>query len=347
MKGFVNTYLNMRSGKPEVLGNNNPGYYTPGQEVEIVATVIGEDYKGNNKWYQLDNGMFVWSGGIKTTPRVVYDYSMDLTYLDSKWVNTDGADSIVIIIDTGVSEEDGDAKPQALYEIDLTDKMPEGKGHGTFIAGVIAGRGSIRGIAAKTNVISIRFKNDNNSLSQIWDNLLAAFLEVQKIRNEKQGVPIVVNLSHGFNAGQVAKFPQQAEAVKSVIKELDADGVVILAAAGDNPADVCFPAILDEVISIGAFTRDKINVVFPAGLNVVTPIRYFKSYNAKYNIEENVGSSFSTAVMSGIALLLSSYYSKNGMISNRQEYLKAFRLYSKAIADFSYTSSTPYSFFIN
>lgn len=65
MKAMVKTYLNIRSDQPAILVNNNPGYYKPGEEIEVNSTVIGQTYKGNNIWYRLGNNAFVWSGGIE------------------------------------------------------------------------------------------------------------------------------------------------------------------------------------------------------------------------------------------------------------------------------------------
>lgn len=72
MKAVVKTYLNIRTGAPAIEFNNNPGYYNPGDEVEILQPVVGEMYKENCIWYLLKNGAFVWSGGIISN-EVVFD----------------------------------------------------------------------------------------------------------------------------------------------------------------------------------------------------------------------------------------------------------------------------------
>ena len=64
MKARVIKYLNIRSGLPEVLPDNNPGFFSPGDVIDITGKVIGQPVKGNNVWYKLDDGGFVWSGGI-------------------------------------------------------------------------------------------------------------------------------------------------------------------------------------------------------------------------------------------------------------------------------------------
>ena len=64
MKALVRSYLNIRTDQPQIDENNNPGYYSPGDEIEVVETLIGQLYKGNNIWYKIANNAFVWSGGI-------------------------------------------------------------------------------------------------------------------------------------------------------------------------------------------------------------------------------------------------------------------------------------------
>lgn len=71
MKARVNTFLNIRTGTPEILPNNNPldKYYSPGDVIEVVEIVNGQEYKGNSIWFKLDTGVFVWSGGIDDNPK--------------------------------------------------------------------------------------------------------------------------------------------------------------------------------------------------------------------------------------------------------------------------------------
>ena len=66
MKAHVSTFLNIRTGSPEVLPNNNSGFFNPGDIITVTAKVAGQNVKGNNVWYKLQDGRFVWSGGIST-----------------------------------------------------------------------------------------------------------------------------------------------------------------------------------------------------------------------------------------------------------------------------------------
>jgi lysozyme len=66
MKARVLKFLNIRSGAPAVLADNNPGFFNPGEVIEISEKVMGQSVNGNNVWYKLSDGGFVWSGGLVT-----------------------------------------------------------------------------------------------------------------------------------------------------------------------------------------------------------------------------------------------------------------------------------------
>lgn len=69
MKATVLVPLNIRTGKPEILPNNNIGdrYFEKGEFIEIDKITIGENYKDHSTWYKLNDGGFVWSGGVGNT----------------------------------------------------------------------------------------------------------------------------------------------------------------------------------------------------------------------------------------------------------------------------------------
>jgi len=67
MKGLVTMELNERQQNP---GVNSPitKFYPENQVVEIADALIGDPYDGNNVWYRLKDGAYVWSGGIELIP---------------------------------------------------------------------------------------------------------------------------------------------------------------------------------------------------------------------------------------------------------------------------------------
>jgi hypothetical protein len=64
MKGIVTMELNERQQNP---GVNSPisRFYSTNQVVEISEALIGDTYDGNNVWYRLKDGAFVWSGAVE------------------------------------------------------------------------------------------------------------------------------------------------------------------------------------------------------------------------------------------------------------------------------------------
>ena len=59
----VTKNLNIRSGSPYVTDNNKIGFYKPGDIIEVDYWVYGQRIEGNNFWYKLSNGNYVWQGG--------------------------------------------------------------------------------------------------------------------------------------------------------------------------------------------------------------------------------------------------------------------------------------------
>ena len=67
MKGLVTMELNERQQNP---GVNSPisRFYSENQVVEIADALIGDPYDGNNVWYRLKDGAYVWSGAVELIP---------------------------------------------------------------------------------------------------------------------------------------------------------------------------------------------------------------------------------------------------------------------------------------
>jgi len=136
MKARVKTFLNIRTEKPEILANNNPGdkFYSPGDVIEVVEAVEGDKYKDNNIWYKLDDGTFVWSGGVAevTAPPALlaaetkrsFQWFKDLK-IEEIWdqFNERGENVTVAILDTGYNIANDDLSP-AVIGVNVIDGSP-------------------------------------------------------------------------------------------------------------------------------------------------------------------------------------------------------------------------------
>lgn len=66
MKGIIHTEVNERH-RPNV-NSLILDYYSIGETVEITESVLGDPYDGDDVWYKLDNGAYIWSGAVDPVP---------------------------------------------------------------------------------------------------------------------------------------------------------------------------------------------------------------------------------------------------------------------------------------
>ncbi|MER0448971.1 S8 family serine peptidase [Streptomyces sp. Edi4] len=148
------------------------------------------------------------------------------------------------VIDTGVRISHQDFGGRASYgfnAVDNNDKADDGNGHGTHVAGTIAG--TAHGVAKKAKIVAVRVLDDNGSGST--DQVVAG---IDWVTKNHQG-PSVANLSLGGTAD-----PALDEAVQKAI----ASGVTFGVAAGNESADAgnSSPSRVKEAITVASSTKD-------------------------------------------------------------------------------------------
>jgi serine protease AprX len=163
----------------------------------------------------------------------------------------------VALIDTGV-DTTGDLAGQVIHAVDFTpeattaDANKDTYGHGTFVAGVIAGTGqasagAVKGVAPNSKIVSIKIAGRDGSTDVL--RLLAA---LQYIVTYKDALGIrVLNLSLGTSSKQSYLIDPLNFAVERVWNA----GIVVVAAAGNNgnaPGTVTKPGDDPFIITVGA-----------------------------------------------------------------------------------------------
>ncbi len=120
---------------------------------------------------------------------------------------------------------------------------PDNEGHGTHVAGIIGG--TTTGVAKGVTLVPVRVLNSCGS--GISSMVLAGLDWI--LTDHKLGEPAVVNMSIGFNT-------RDAE-IDAKITALMAEGIVVVAAAGNSGTSACntTPAATPGTISVGASTR--------------------------------------------------------------------------------------------
>lgn len=116
-------------------------------------------------------------------------------------------------------------------------------GHGTHSASVVGG--SVYGVAKDVRIVPVRVLNCRNS----QPSSAALYPAIDWIIDHHQaGVPAVVNLSVGM---------PKSSAFNEAVRRLISDGVIVVAAAGNQNRDACLysPASETSAIVVGAIDR--------------------------------------------------------------------------------------------
>jgi len=177
------------------------------------------------------------------------------------------------------------------------DPMDE-EGHGTMVAGFIGAAADnsigIAGVAWEPRLMPVRVLDEYGSGTNA--------MIVKGLAFAKANGANVVNMSLGG--------PVYSAALDAAVRDLAAAGIVIIAASGNESAEVCYPAALPDAIAVGSvddqdryssFSNfgDELALVAPGeGPVGLVSTRWTGGYDA------GDGTSFATPLTAGVAALL-------------------------------------------
>jgi serine protease AprX len=177
---------------------------------------------------------------------------------DQLWAaGTTGRGVGVALVDTGVTPVPDLAASRLTYgpDLSLDSQSPAGRsldtyGHGTHMAGIIAGSGSqFRGVAPQARVTSVKVGAFDGAVDV--SQMIAAIDWVVEHRTDDPRHPIrVLNLSYGTDGGQDYRIDPLTHAVENAWRA----GIVVVVAAGNggSAAPLADPAYDPYVIAVGA-----------------------------------------------------------------------------------------------
>jgi subtilisin family serine protease len=158
------------------------------------------------------------------------------------WSRHQGAGVRVAVLDTGVEPGhpalSGAVKEHRNFTSDYTPY--DTNGHGTHVAGVLAARGPMTGVAPAAEIISCKVLGNNGSGS------LTHVAEAIDFAVEAQVHIIVMSLG----------CPISQDYLRSACKRAYDAGVAVVCAAGNDGGSVNYPAAYDSVVAVGAVDRE-------------------------------------------------------------------------------------------
>ncbi|KYO66524.1 S8 family peptidase [Thermovenabulum gondwanense] len=219
-----------RAKRPEVFSllSEEPWIESVEEDVSVYIQVIPESVK----IYSLRGQEIPWGIEKLRAPEC--------------WKSFNGDEIRVGVIDTGVDATHPDLK-ENLKELMGTYKknlISDDNGHGSHVSGTIAAVNNdigVVGVAPKAKIISIKAFDKNGS------GQLSGILEaIDWCIDSKVDV---INMSFGIS--------NDSNALKRVIKEAYDNGIVLVAAAGNNGKKdgVLYPAKYEEVMAVTACDR--------------------------------------------------------------------------------------------
>jgi subtilisin family serine protease len=165
---------------------------------------------------------------------------------DQKYTYPDSAGEGVTayVIDTGVRVTHKDFEGRATHGFDAVDNdesADDGNGHGTHVAGTIAG--AAHGVAKKAKIVAVRVLDDNGSGTT--EQVVAG---IDWVTKNHQG-PSVANMSLGGGAD---------EAIDEAVRKAVAAGITFGVAAGNESSDAgqVSPARVKEAITVASSTKE-------------------------------------------------------------------------------------------
>lgn len=160
----------------------------------------------------------------------------------SLWARTQGEGVRVAVLDTGISEAHPAFYGAGIMHRNFTkDESPfDTNGHGTHVAGIIAGRGPMMGIAPKAELLSCKVLGNDGSGSM--DAVARAIIFAVECK-----VHMVV-MSLGAPVG--------SERLLLAIQAAEKADIPVVCAAGNDGGRVSYPAAYESTIAVGAVDEE-------------------------------------------------------------------------------------------
>ena len=240
----TNSAVNMVSARlsPQALSAiaADPTVLTATRDTQVVAT---GDRAGDRPAFEDD--------APPSTSTSAYATSLMAIRAPSAWTRSTGAGVTVAVVDTGIADHPDLGQRKVKARVDFVhdgNTAQDPGGHGTFIAGVIAANGQMKGVAPDASLVSLRVLDANGNGTV--RNVAGAFDWL--LKNSKRYQIDVVNISWG--APQATTYHK--DILSALVESLWFSGLTVVVAAGNsgpNAGTVTAPGSDPFVVTVGSF----------------------------------------------------------------------------------------------
>lgn len=230
----------------------------------------------------------------------------EFDWLDYKELHklSTGRSQIIAIIDSGINPLYSE---NLKFEKSLVDQSIEDtNGHGTMMYSIIKGiNGHIEGISPNAQIIVIKVMNKDDSVTP------TIIKDAIELAIQKDASIINLSMASHFEDTDIT------ETIKLAVNK----GVTVVASSGDyGNTELMYPAILNEVISVGAIDASGNVLDLTSGSQKTTinaPGHEITTVDSDETVITTSGTSQATALISGYIALLKDYaFSKNKELNN-------------------------------